>query len=117
FLGYVSNIQDVLSHSSLYLHTSRGDAFPTSTIEAAQAGLPVLVSDVTGTKEIFQKISPELIVPLDEDKIAERISWYFSLSIEERQKLSAKCKEVAIKYTEDNAITRYKEVFQEIFTS
>ena len=52
FLGPVSNVQNLLCASDLYLLTSRWEALPISIVEAFQASLPVIATDCGGVKEL-----------------------------------------------------------------
>lgn len=111
FTGNVDNIEAYFSNASLYLHCSRGDAFPTSTIEAMVAGLPTIVSEWTGTKQVVQQISNDFVIKLDEKEIADKISWYFKLPLEEKQKISNRFRHVAKNYSEESAVEHYKNTF------
>ena len=111
FTGNVDDIENYLSNASLYLHCSRGDAFPTSTIEAMVAGLPTIVSEWTGTKEVVQKVSSDFIVKLDENEIAKRILWYFNLTSSEKIKFSKNFRSIAQNYSEETAVVHYKNTF------
>jgi glycosyltransferase involved in cell wall biosynthesis len=117
FAGVKTGLESYLSYlksSALCLHCSRGDAFPTSTIETMSAGLPTIVSEWTGTKEVVVKVDPRLIVPLDVNLIADKINWYFNLTEKEREELSAKGRKVTEAYNEEDAIKHYKETFKKI---
>ncbi|MBC7694098.1 MAG: glycosyltransferase family 4 protein [Burkholderiales bacterium] len=111
FTGNVDNIEKYFAESSLYLHCSRGDAFPTSTIEAMVAGLPTIVSEWTGTKEIIEKISDQFITKLDENEIADKISWYFNLPLVEKSQYSDKFRSIAKNYSEATAVQHYISIF------
>jgi glycosyltransferase involved in cell wall biosynthesis len=117
-ITFVGNVQSVVHHlhdASLCLHCTRGDAFPTSTLEAMAAGVPTLVSDWTGTKEVIEKVDPKLIVPLDELKIAYQIIWYLKLPMPQKEDLSLRCKRATEKYTQELAIDHYRRTFDKIF--
>lgn len=117
FVGPQSKLEDYLLYlgsSAMCLHCSRGDAFPTSTIETMAAGLPTIVSEWTGTKELAQIADNRLIVPLEATLIAKKIKWYFDLSKNEKQLLSDKSREATINYNEEDAINFYKETFKKI---
>ena len=117
FKGNVSSVEDYLVTASLCLHCSRGDAFPTSTLETMMAGIPTVVSEWTGTKEVVEKIDIRFIVPNDPEVIASRMLWYFGLSIEERLEISAKCRLTASAYTQENAVKHYQDTFEHIYGS
>lgn len=99
---------------SLYLHLSRGDAFPTATLEAMLSGVPVMLSSITGTAEVIQVVTPNMVVnnsPLD---IAQKISDYFQLSSDQRIELATLQRLKAKRYNFKEAITRYHEIFNDI---
>jgi len=116
FVGYVDGIESYFSKGALYLHCSRGDAFPTVVLEAIAAGLIPIVSEWTGSKEIIEPISSELIVKLNKNIIAEKIIWFMNLPIEEKEELSKQLRKTVKNYTEENALSHYKEIFQQIRT-
>ncbi|MFO0321510.1 MAG: glycosyltransferase [Bacteroidota bacterium] len=120
FVGNKPDMTDYLKYiqnSDLSIHLARGDAFPGSTTEAMHAGVPVIISNYTGTKQILNQVNSNLIVNLSQDELAEKIIWYFNLPIEEKMELSSKLKEISIYYTEENAIKLYKETFNKINTN
>jgi glycosyltransferase involved in cell wall biosynthesis len=115
FVGNVQSVVHDLYDAALCLHCTRGDAFPTSTLEAMAAGVPTLVSDWTGTKEVIENVDPNLIVPLDELKVANQIIWYFNLPMPHKEDLSLRCKRATEKYTQELAIDHYRRTFDKIF--
>ncbi len=114
FAGKTSSIDHYLVNAGLCLHCSRGDAFPTSTIEALVAGVPTLVSEWTGTREIVGKVEPSMILPTDPDAIGAAIVKYFQADNDWRNALGRKLREAAMAYTEERAIEHYQEVFGKI---
>lgn len=88
FLGYVKDISGILQESSLFLQMGRGDAFPISTLEAMLFGVPAIVSEATGTKEIVSFVDKKLIIRLDAKELAKRICWYMGLPYKQKLKLS-----------------------------
>lgn len=114
FIGATDRLQDHLKNAGLYLHCARGEAFGITILIAMLAGVVPIVTEWTGAKEAVGQVNRNLITPLDPNKIAERIEWYFNLPVEERNGLSAKCREVVENYTEEKAIERYRAVFTQI---
>ena len=52
FIGWRSDIRDVLENSDIYVSTSYTESFPDAVREAMLASLPVVVTDVGGTFEL-----------------------------------------------------------------
>jgi glycosyltransferase involved in cell wall biosynthesis len=117
FTGYSSDLLKYYADCSLYLHTSRGDAFPTTTLESLCVGIPTLVSNQTGTKEIVKNVSSMLVCELDPKQIASRISEYFDLSAEEKLALSDKCRIAVSGYTEEKSFDNYRRIIEQIRTA
>ena len=61
FTGPQKNIYNFLKDKSLYVHIARGEAWGISVTEAMAAGIPALVSSLTGAAEIVAKVSGDLI--------------------------------------------------------
>jgi len=112
-LGYVENLNEVIKKSALYVHMGRGDTFPLSCVEAMLGGLPTIVSEWTGTKEVVEKVNKNLIVELDPYKLAKKIKWYFSLNYKEKLKLSKKSKLIASKFLKGSDVRYFIKKFKQ----
>ena len=114
FTGATEDLGKFTREASLYLHCSRGEAFGITIYVAMASGIPAIVSEWTGAKEVVEQIDKALMTPLDTDLISKKILWYFNLPISEKEKLSIRCKEIAKGYTEEKAVSNYKTVFKQI---
>jgi glycosyltransferase involved in cell wall biosynthesis len=63
FLGYRTDIPQILAQAQIYLLISNWEGFPRSIIEAMRAGLPVVTSDVGGSREAVQQDVTGFTVP------------------------------------------------------
>lgn len=108
-LGYVKDLVKVIKESSLYIHMGRGDTFPASALEAMLGGLPVIVSDTTGTKEIVEGINKKLVIRLNNNELADRLLWYFNLTDKEKLMLSRKVTNAAIKINEKIILAKFRD--------
>lgn len=116
FVDSTSHLNEYLKEGALYLHCARGEAFGITILIAMLAGLPCIVSEWTGAKEVIEQVSKDLIVELNSKLIAKNILWYFNLSENEKQFLSDKGREIAENYTEEKAIKHYQDVFTKVTT-
>jgi glycosyltransferase involved in cell wall biosynthesis len=114
FYGMQKNIQRYLEESSLYLHLGRGEAFGVTIIEAMVAGVPAIVSDITGAKEVVEKVSPKFVVSLKEEGIIKRVKEYFGLSIPERKRLGESFRKEGLKINEKEMLTTFKKEFDSL---
>lgn len=114
FMGGTGTLGPVFSNSSLYLHCARGEAWGISILEAMCAGIPSIVSEWTGAREVVEQVSSNLIVPLDARTISQRIEWYFALSSLEREALSVKARNVAAQYSEERALAHFRATFDQM---
>ncbi|MCP5364682.1 MAG: glycosyltransferase family 4 protein [Hyphomicrobiales bacterium] len=74
FMGQRDDVPALLMAADLLVMPSRTEGLPTAPIEAAAAGLPVVASDVGGTKEIVADGETGFLVPAgDADALAERV--------------------------------------------
>ena len=54
FIGWRNDIRDIYQNSDIYVSTSYSESFPDAVREAMLASLPVIVTDVGGTKELVK---------------------------------------------------------------
>jgi len=109
-----NDLEEVLKDAGLYLHCARGEAYGITILIALAHGVPALVSEWTGAKEVLKEIDLRLIAGLDAPLIAEKIIWYFNLAAAEKNRLSEKSADLARTYTEERAISFHVEVFNKM---
>ena len=78
------------------------------------AGIPAIVSDLTGAKEAIKKIEPGFVVPLDVNLASKKIEEYFNLNLKNKKILSNKFRKVSKFYNEDKQLKKFKEVFNNL---
>ena len=108
------NIQSVLQKADIYVLPSRTEAFPMVLLEAMECGLPCISFDLPGPTEIIKDNEDGLIVKSrDINDFASKIS----LLIEDdkkREKYAIKAKENIKRYSLDNIVDRWNDLFTEI---
>ena len=107
FLGFVKDLESVMAKSALYVHLGRGDSFPVSSMEAMLRGIPAIVSEWTGTKEIVQEAASGMVVPLDAAAASAAIDRYFSLPSRSKRLLSKKFRRAASSIKKDVVIKKF----------
>ncbi|ADC66518.1 glycosyl transferase group 1 [Ferroglobus placidus DSM 10642] len=124
-LGYVEDLSEVFEEASLFVHAGRCSAYPVATLEAMRAGLPVVVSTMTGTKEIVERVEEQVkrefglnydgnkfIQPLN--RIFEGIVEYFKLDSEVRRIMSELYKKESEEFEPGKRGREFKEKFEEL---
>jgi len=104
----------VIKNNSLYVHLGRGEAFGITILEAMAAGLPCMVSEITGAREAVEKVNPEFVLPLDKIQITSKIKKYFEKSLVERKTLSKKFKEKSKFYDEQKQLINFRNQFENL---
>lgn len=73
FCGWRTDIECVLGATDLLVLTSDNEGMPVAAIEAAQAGVPVVATDVGSTREVVQDGRTGLVVPPEVGPLAEAV--------------------------------------------
>jgi glycosyltransferase involved in cell wall biosynthesis len=113
-LGYVENLGGVFEKCSLFVQSSRFDAFSVATLEALRAGLPAIVTEMTGAREVVEKLGKGFVRKVDAEDIANGILKYFDLSEEEKSKLSEKARQLSEPFNKNEMCERFKKEFWKI---
>ncbi len=117
FVGRQSDLPSFFNNADLCVHITNGDAFPIATLEAIRAGLPTMVSELTGTKEVVAKIDKNLVVPMNPEAATQQIEWYFRLPPESRKAISTKGREVMLDYSEEKGLEEFRNAVNDILTN
>ncbi|MGC9031750.1 MAG: hypothetical protein ACP5H7_03250, partial [Minisyncoccia bacterium] len=72
---------------------------PLSSVEAMLGGLPTIVSEWTGTREIVEQIDRKYIIKLDPTILAKKIIEYFQLDLNKKVELSKKYRKAALHFS------------------
>jgi glycosyltransferase involved in cell wall biosynthesis len=110
FAGSQQDLRPWLERASLYVHLGRGEAFGISILEAMSAGVPAVVSELTGASEVVRRVHSGMVVKPDATAAAVAIDSYFNASPDERRRLSALARRHAECYTEAAAVAAFQSV-------
>lgn len=89
FVGHRSDLADLLPHFDLYWHGSEYEGQSNAVLEAMQAGLPIIASDIPGMRDLIQPDQTGLLVPLGDSAAFARESIRLSESPDEARRLAA----------------------------
>jgi glycosyltransferase involved in cell wall biosynthesis len=79
FLGEVSDTRDILAEADVYLMTSWSEGLPNALLEAMAAGVPAVVTEAGGMREIVRHRKTGCTVPVgDHVRLAEEICFLLS---------------------------------------
>ena len=81
YLGFISSsdLEREYKNSSLYIMTSRIEAFPAVILEAQAHGLPVVAFGIKGPKDAITNFSGSIIKPFDVNAFTNEILRYYNL--------------------------------------
>lgn len=111
FLGFRKDIKDLLYASDCFLFSSLQEGLPRSTMEAMAAGLPCIVSDIRGNKDlIINHKGGYLIPPTNSKEFAKAI-----LNLKANPGIRREMSDWNLKRIEDFSLDVVKQQFLEIF--
>jgi glycosyltransferase involved in cell wall biosynthesis len=112
FLGYRTDVPDILSILDVFCLTSFKEGLPISLIEAMASGLPLVCSDVEGIKDVVIHDQSGLLVEVnDVDGLKNALSIFINENML-RKKIGENSKKLArSKYSLVACIKQYEELF------
>lgn len=116
--GRVPDPAMYLKKCGLYLNLARFEPAGINIIESMATGIPPIVSNMCGFSSIVKKISPNLVVNLNEKNEKSILSAIHWLEHSGKKKmLGKKAKLIARKYTKQHSISDFKEKFQKLIVN
>lgn len=119
FLGYREDMPALLPHMTLLVHAARQEPLGRVLLEAAAAGVPVIATDVGGTREIFPtQTTGGIVVPLDSPAaMAEAVGDLLG-DDQRRMEMAAAARENAIEnFSAPRAAHAIQSVYEAMFSS
>lgn len=110
-LGYVdpSHIPLIISKANIFAHPSYTEGLPTTVLEAALAGIPIIATDVGGTKEISEAI--HLIAPKDTQALSREIENILKKLPSEEEKSQILAPKIRVRFSWEESIKKFEKVF------
>ena len=117
FLGRKTReeIVEILSITDIFVNPSYSEGLPTSVLEAAAIGLPIVATDVGGTSEIVENYKTGLIVPPGDIKLLKEKIFELIKDKNSRENLGENAHKVIKEKFDWNIITKkYESVYEEV---
>ncbi|MCX9074649.1 MAG: glycosyltransferase family 4 protein [Candidatus Methanoperedens sp.] len=111
FTGYFDDPTQFFENASLYVQSSRADSFSVATLESLRAGLPTIVTEGVGAKEIVEKLDRNFVRKIDAEDIAKGIVYYFDLSHQTKKELSIKARKESEKFNRVKMCNKFRNEF------
>jgi UDP-glucose:(heptosyl)LPS alpha-1,3-glucosyltransferase len=116
FTGQVTKekLLQIYSAGDMYIMLSKFDTFGMVVLEAMAAGLPVIISDKVGAKDVIEEGTNGYIISdtKDDDYIAAKISQMLDENI--RRQMGEAARFTARLNTWDHVVDQYKNIYSEI---
>lgn len=114
--GYIDNatLESAYAHASVFILPSRQDSCPLVTLEAMARGIPIIISDRVGTKQIIKDSHEGFIVPLE---TPERFTSYIDILLRDvglRKKMGINAKNTISQYTWTKVSQCYLDAYNSV---
>jgi len=105
--GYISDKAQLYGNADLYIQASFQEGLPVSVMEAMASGIPVIASDVRGSREL---IAPErLFVPGDAQALAQKIKECF---VDDTGPEIQRNMDTVTKYDQSKVLERIRQIYE-----
>jgi glycosyltransferase involved in cell wall biosynthesis len=114
FMGQRSDVATLLEQMDVFVLPSLWEGLPTVVLECMAAGVPVIASDIPGTRELISPgITGWLFPPRQPQRLAETIAYVLDHPLEVRQVTQAAAVQLE-RFALDRAVDAYQMLYQEL---
>lgn len=114
FWGQRSDVEEILLQSDLMVSASIWEGFPTVILEAMAAGLPVVATDIPGTRELVRHDETGLLVPpRNPEALAAGILSMLDHP-DAAQRMAQRAGQEIYRYTMEHTAGGYDQIYQSI---
>jgi len=113
FLGYRYDVPELTAAADVAVLTSVKEGIPRALMQAAAVGVPVVATDVKGTREVVANAQTGFLVPLDDaETLAERLGRLLD-DAELRRQMGARAAQYAREhFDEEQVVQRLVRVYR-----
>jgi glycosyltransferase involved in cell wall biosynthesis len=114
FLGSRNDVFDIMPCLDVIVSSSWWEGFPTVLLEGMALGVPIVATDVSGSRELVTTDETGILVPPhDPARLAEAILWLLEDS-SFAQTMARQARQRAERFTVQNAARKCAEIYQQI---
>jgi glycosyltransferase involved in cell wall biosynthesis len=115
FTGWVDDALAYLAGFDVFVLPSRAESFPLTTLEAMQAGIPVVATDVGGVGEaIVDGVNGRLVPPEDPAALTQAVRWLLE-NPDQRERLVEEGRRLArTEFTAERMANEYERLYREV---
>ena len=118
FLGSISNVEEILSISDLFIMSTKVEGLGNSVLEAMAIGVPIILTKVPGLIDLLSLVEGPLGVDSNPENIKESILKIYFLNASERKELSRKIAvQAKNKFSKELGVKKYYNYYQSILLS
>jgi glycosyltransferase involved in cell wall biosynthesis len=112
-----SDVEAILTQSDLMVSASIWEGFPTVLLEAMAAGLPIVATDIRGTREMVCHNETGLLVPpRDPAALAAGMLWMLNHR-DEARRMARRAGQQIYRYTMEHTADGYNQLYRSILQS
>lgn len=115
FVGMQKNVEEWLSGSDIFIQSSRREGLSNTMLEAMSSGLPVIVTQVSGTTEIVKETGAGIVVPIgDANSLANAIIKMISSDLLRQQKGAISRKVIEEKFSISKVALSHEKLYESL---
>lgn len=117
FVGLQKDIRPYLWIADVFVFPSAKEVFPLAVVEAAAAGLPLVVTRLYGVEEFMRDGEMGYVVERNPEALASALNKFITLPREQRSKMGAAARDAVAAYTSEAFVDAWFDLLQSLVTS
>lgn len=115
-LGNQKDVRPYLWAADALAHPSRHEVFPLAALEAAAAGLPLLVTPLNGVEEFFREGENGLLLARNIPALADSLARFAQIPPAARQAMGRKAQAAVQRYNTSEFASNWSKFYEEVAT-
>jgi len=115
FLGFRKDVQQLMTIADLAISTSRQEGLPVNVMEAMATGLPIVVTDCRGNRDLVDNGKNGFVVSGEDTRACAKAIKELYLSRDLRRKFGDRGREMIEVYSLHSVLSELKEIYSKLF--